>query len=132
MDIGDVVIDLKIMSSRQLALLWLETYEIESLVNGDTDMDQGSWHKFRIGNLLKEMADYRFPEEEEEKKQKISGFMELYDHLTQLALRIQNAEVVRLERGRIINRQSKHEDRRLRKLHRQIQEKLTESLPQIG
>ena len=120
------------MSSRQLALLWFDAYEIESMVNGDTDMDQGSWHKFRIGNLLKEMADYRFPEEEEGKKQKLEGFMELYDHLTQLALRIQNAEVERLERDQNVNPQSKHQDRCLRKLHRQIQEKQTKFLGEIG
>ena len=78
------------------------------------------------------MADYRFPEEEEEKKQKLEGFMELYDHLTQLALRIQNAEEESLEHGQIVNPQSKHQDRHLRKLHWQIQEKQTEFLDKIG
>ena len=118
---------------RHLALLWRDMGEIERLVNADNEMDQATWHKFRIGNLLKELADNTFQEHDIGVRNEVfEESMKLYDRLTQLALRIQNAEVERLERGRIVNPQSKQQDRRLRKLHRQIQEKQTKFLAESG
>ena len=99
--------------------LWFEAGEIERCMNRDEVMDvglyQGTWHKFRIGNLLRDIRDQPITEES----------LELYDHLTRMAVRVQNKEAeIRGIRGRI-NSNSEKQDRRLRRLHREIQEKIT-------
>ena len=95
------------MSDMQLTMLWYRTAEIECLVNSDHDMQQGTWHKFRIVNLLQEISEMSYSEEEEDNKQEFEEFIKLYDHLTKLAKRIQEAEVEHINNGHIVNHTSR-------------------------
>ena len=92
-----------------LPVLWHEVIQVEWLVKDDAGVEQATWQKFRIANLMKKLMHRKLTRET----------WKVYFHLCRLFRKIQRAE--HSDRAtRIISKESKNQDRRLRKLEKEF------------